>query len=176
MPVNEMKMPERDRAASQIATAGETMQHGREGALPALLFENARGIVVGLARMDDQRQPGLARRGDMAAKAALLRLARRVVVVIIEAGFADRHDFGMPRARDQIGRAHVELFMGVMRVRADRAEHVGKALGDGEQLRLALHARGNRHHARDAGGAGAPDHGVKLRRQNRENRDGNGCR
>ena len=98
-----------------------------------------------------------------AAKAALLRLARRVVVVVIEAGFADRHDFGMPRGRDQIGRGYVELFMGVMRMRADRAEHVGKALGDGEQFRLALHSRGNRDHALDPGGAGARDHGVKLR-------------
>ena len=71
------------------------MQHRREGALPCFFFENARGVVVGLARMDDQRQAGLARGRDMGAKAALLRLARRVVVVIIEPGLAERHDFGL---------------------------------------------------------------------------------
>ena len=102
------------------------------------------------------------RRGDMRAKAALLRLARRVVVVVIEAGFAQRHDFRVPRQRDEIGRRHVEFFMGVMRVRADRAKHVRKALGDGEQVRLALDARGNRHHALDAGGTGARHDGVEL--------------
>ena len=93
------KVPERDGAAGEIAAAGETMQHGGEGALPRFFFEDARGIVVGLAGMDDERQAGLARGGDMGAKSALLRLARRVVVVVIEPGFADRHDFGMPRAR-----------------------------------------------------------------------------
>ena len=78
------------------------MQHGREDALPCFLFEDARHIVVGVARMDDQRQTGFARRRDVAAKAALLRVARRVIVVVVEAGLADRHDFGMPRARDQV--------------------------------------------------------------------------
>ncbi len=155
-------MPERDRAAGEIGAAGKAMQHRGEGALPAFLFENARGIVVGLARMDDERQAGLARRRDMRAKAALLRLARRVVVVVIEAGFAERHDFRVPRQRDEIGRRHVELFMGVMRMRADRAKHVGKALGDREQVRLALDPRRNRHHALDAGGAGARHHGIEL--------------
>src|SRR5437868_5548024 len=32
------------------------MQHGREGPLPAFLFENARGVLVGLPRVDHQRQ------------------------------------------------------------------------------------------------------------------------
>ena len=94
MPVKEMKSPSAMARRARFAAAGETMQHGREGALPGFLFEDARGVGVGLARMDDQRQSGLARRRDMGAKAALLRLARRVVVMIIEAGLAERHDFG----------------------------------------------------------------------------------
>ena len=72
------------------------------------------------------------------AKAALLRVARRIVVVIVEPGFADRHDFRVLRPRDEIGRRHVELLMGVMRMRADRAIDVGKALGDRKQIGLAL--------------------------------------
>src|ERR1700726_3388441 len=106
-------MPERYGAAGEIGTAGKTMQHGGEGALPCFLFEDARHVVVGVARMDDQRQPGFARRRDMAAKAALLRLARRVVVVIVEAGLADGHYLGMPRARDQVARRHMQFLMGV---------------------------------------------------------------
>jgi hypothetical protein len=34
----------------------------------------------------------------------------------------------------EAGLREVELLVGVVRVRADRAEHVGKALGDGEDL------------------------------------------
>ena len=86
---------ERDRAPRQLAAAGEAMQHGREGALPRFLLQDARHVVVGLARMDDQRQSGLARRRDVVAEALLLRVARAVVVVIVEPGLADRHDLGM---------------------------------------------------------------------------------
>ena len=111
------------------------MQHGREGALPRFLLEDARHVGVGLARMDDQRQAGLARRGDMGAEALLLRVARRVVVVIVEAGLADRDDLRMARARDQVGRASTSSSScGVMRMRADRAVDVGKALGDRQHV------------------------------------------
>src|SRR5580692_943012 len=109
-------MPERDRSAGEIGAAGETVQHGREGALSCLFFENTCGVVVGLARMDDQRQSGLARGGDMSTKTPFLRLARRTVVVVVESRFTQRHDFGPARARDQIGRAHVKLLMSVMRM------------------------------------------------------------
>jgi hypothetical protein len=35
--------------------------------------------------------------------------------------------------------AEIELLMGVVRMGADRAEHVGKALGDSEQVALPAH-------------------------------------
>ena len=95
-------MPEFDRGEGKIAAAGETMQHGREGALPGFLGQDPRHVVVGLARMDDQRQPGFTCRGNMLAQALLLRRARRGVIMIIEAGFADRHDLRMLRNRDQV--------------------------------------------------------------------------
>ena len=78
------------------------MQHGREGALPRFLLQDPRHVVVGVARMDDQRQPGRARRGDVGAEALLLRVARAVVVVIVEPGLADRDHLGMARARDEL--------------------------------------------------------------------------
>ena len=115
------------------------MQHGREGALPGFLFENPRRVGVGIARMDHERQAGLARRGDMGAKAALLRVARAAVVVVVEPGFADaRRPLGCARARDKIGRGDVRFLVRVMRMRADRAIDVGKALGDREQLGVPL--------------------------------------
>ena len=81
MPVNEMNRPSAIARARELAAAGEAMQHGREGALPGLLLQDSRHVVVRLAGMDDQRQPGRARGGDMVAEAALLRVARAVVIV-----------------------------------------------------------------------------------------------
>ena len=111
-----------------------------------------RHVVVGLARMDDQRQAGLARGRDMGAEALLLRVARAVVVVIVEPGFADRHHLGMARARDQVGGRDVELLVGVVRMGADRAADLGKPLGDRDELGVPLHPGRDRHHAADAGG------------------------
>ena len=45
--------------------------------------------------MDDERQAELAREGDLGAKDALGDVARRVIIVIVETGFADADAFGM---------------------------------------------------------------------------------
>jgi len=66
------------------------------------------------------------------------------------------------RTRDQIVGRDVELFMRVMRMRADRAGHARKALGDAEHLRMAAHPRRDRHHATDSGRRGARHHRVEL--------------
>ena len=153
---------ERDGAPRKLRTAGEAMQHSREGALPGFFFENARHVGVGFARMDDQRQAGLARGGDMGAKSALLRIARAVVVVIIEPRFADRDDFRVPRMGDQIVRRDVQLFVRIMRMRADRAKNIGKALCDRQHAGEAAHARRDGDKAPDAGVSGARDDRVEL--------------
>ena len=82
------------------------MQHGWEGALPAFLLENAGHVVVGFARMDHQRQSGLSRGGDMGTETLFLRFARRLVVVIIESGLADRDNFWVARFLNQFGRGN----------------------------------------------------------------------
>ena len=56
----------------------------------------------------------------------------------------------------------VELLVGVVRMGADRAEHVGKALGDRKQIGVLLHPRRDRHHAADAGRPARADDGVEL--------------
>jgi hypothetical protein len=127
------------------------VQHGREGPLPHFVLEDARG-VSSASRVWITSGSFVARAAAMwVRKPWRLRVARRVVVVIVEAGFADRHDLGMLRARDQVVGRDVELLMGVMRMRADRAGHVGKALRDRQHLRMTLHAGRDRHHAADAG-------------------------
>ena len=139
-----------------------TMQHGREGALPRFLFQNPRHIGVGFARMDDQRQPGFARGRNMLAKALCLRVARALVVVIVEAGLADRHDFRIFRQSDQRFGVDIQFLMRVVRMGADRAENLRKFLRDRQHLRKFAHARADGDQARDAGGARARDHRVEL--------------
>ena len=81
-------------------------------------------VVVGVAGMDDERQLGLARRRDVPEERRPLRLAGRVVVVVVEPGLADRHHLRIGGEPDQVFRRDVRLFGGVVRMRADRAEDV----------------------------------------------------
>ena len=78
-------------------------------------------VGVGLARVDLERQPGLARGGDVAAEAFGLRLGRRVLVVVVEARLADGDDLRVLReAHDLVGRMS-QLLVRVVGMRADRA-------------------------------------------------------
>ena len=52
--------------------------------------------------MDDQRQAGEARRGDVAAQAYLLRFLRCIVVKVVEPGFTDTYNLWMRRKFDQL--------------------------------------------------------------------------
>ena len=80
------------------------MEDEGEGPLPAFVLEDRHHVVVGAARMDDQRQSGLPRGGDVRAEALRLRRPRRLVVVVVEPGLADGHDLRMRREPDQLGR------------------------------------------------------------------------
>ena len=71
---------------------------------PISSVEDPRHVGIALARMDDERQPGLARRRDVAAKAVLLGVARAEIVVIVEPGLADRDHLGMAAARHEVRR------------------------------------------------------------------------
>src|SRR5215470_13228986 len=98
----------------------------------------------------------------MRPEALLLRGAGAEVIVIVEPRLPDRHHLGMARARNEIVDADIELLVGVVRMSADRAVDVRKALGDGEHLVVALDAGRDGDEPRDAGGLRARDHGVEL--------------
>ena len=176
MPVKEMNSPSAIPRRARLAAAGVAMQHRREGALRRLLLQYSRHILVRVARMDDERQAGGARGGDVVAKSAFLGLSRAVVVVVVEPGLADRNHLGMARAADQLVDADIELLLGVVRMGADRAVHVGEALGDGEHLGVSLDVGRDADDARNAGAACARDDAVELAGKVRENRGGSGCR
>ena len=95
-------------------------------------------------------------------KAGFLRVARALVVVIVEAGLADRHHFRMLGKRDQRLGIDVEFLVGIMRMRADRAENLRIFLGNRQHLRQLTHAGGDGDHAADAGRPRPPDHRVEL--------------
>jgi hypothetical protein len=89
-------------AARQLQPAGVTVKDEREGSpLPHGLLQRAGHVVVGRSRMNDERQPGLARGLDVLLEAPSLR---RVValVVIVEPGLADSHAAGMRAEADQL--------------------------------------------------------------------------
>ena len=134
------------------------MDQAGEAALGMLVLEDVAGFPIGIARMHDQRQAGLARRGDVGAEALGLLLARAVLVVEVEAGLADADDLGMARRLDQaVGRA-LPLLLRLVRMNAHRAPDIGMAFGDRAHLVELVEPRADGQHAGHARAAGARQH------------------
>src|SRR5262245_18147844 len=112
--------------------------------------------------MNDQRKAGRARGRDVIAEAPLLRITRAEVVMIVEAGYADRDSLRMLGEAHDLLDADIELLVGVVRMCADRAEHVGIALRDGKKLGAPVHPRRDRHHAPYPSRARSADDDVEL--------------
>ena len=138
------------------------MQDEGEGPLPRLLFQDRGHVVVGRARVDDQRQPGFARGGNVGAEALRLRLARGVVVMIVEAGLADRHHLRVGGKAHQLGRGDVQFFRRIVRMGADRAIDLVERFRDFKNLWKLPDPGRDRHHAPDPGSEGAGDDGLPL--------------
>ena len=82
--------------------------------------------------------------------------------MIVEACFADGDGLAMLGEAHDVLDADIELLMGVVRMRADRAEHVGIALRDGTELPVTLDARRDRDHAPYPRGARSSHDGIEL--------------
>ena len=144
-----------------LARHGEAIGHMAEGYTRAA----AGNIGVGIPRVDHQRQARLAGGGDMRPEALLLNVARAVIVMIVEPGLADRHHLGMTGQRHQFLDRDVWLLGGIMRMRADRAEHSVMRLDERDQLVEAPHPRRDRHHQADAGRPGAGENRLDVARK-----------
>ncbi len=153
---------ELDADARQIRTRRKAMQKEREGALPCLLGQDRRHVVVGRTAVNDERQTGFARRRDMPAQTLDLRFARRVVVEVIETRLADRHHLRVRREPDEIVNGDIELFIRIVRMRADGTEDVRIGFGDRKDRVEPLHAGRDRDHLADARCARALDDSVAL--------------
>ena len=68
----------------------------------------------------------------------------------------------MPRAPDELIDADVQLLVRVMRMGADRAVDIGKALGDGKHLGVPFDPRRDGDDTHDPGRPRARNHGIEL--------------
>src|SRR5260370_12969361 len=82
--------------------------------------------------------------------------------MVVESGLSERDHLGMARAPDELIDADVQLLVRVMRMGADRAVDIGKALGDGEHLGVPFDPRRDGDDPRDAGRLRARNHGIEL--------------
>ncbi len=99
-----------------------------ERSLPGFLAENFGGFAIGVAGMHDERQLARPRGLGVGAEDYFLPRARAVLVVEVEAAFADPDHPGMlrePSQRRGVGRRLARCLMGVD---ADRAPDVIIAL------------------------------------------------
>src|SRR5690606_1280981 len=74
--------------------------------------------------MNDERKAGAAGYGNVRAKKIALNCAVRLVVIVIESGFADPDDAGMAGGLHQRRFAEIGMVVGLMRVNADAGPDV----------------------------------------------------
>ena len=138
------------------------MQQGGERAPRLLVLEDGDHVVVGVARVDDQRQAGPARRVDVTAEHRRLIGSGRAVIEIVEPGFADGDALGMGGKADEIVGGDVYLLGGLVRMRADGTEDGVVAVGDGGDVGKATDAGADGHHQTNVGSLGAGDQLIGL--------------
>src|ERR1700730_3898265 len=112
--------------------------------------------------MNDNRQPALPSGRDMSAENPRGDVAGRLIVTIIEPGFANADAFRVARQREQAILRHFGFFMRVMRMCSNRAKDVLIGFGEQADRTKSFRAGRNGDHPLEAGSAGAFDHGIAL--------------
>ena len=95
------------------------MKDSAEAAGAPVLIENRETIVPGVAAVDDDRQLRRARLRELPAKNLLLHVARRMIVVIVEAHLAPADHRGLPRQLVELREMFLGDFIRVVRMDAD---------------------------------------------------------
>ena len=138
------------------------MDEARKGAGFVLFQQYSRHIGVRVAGMDDDRKAGFPGRPDMGAEAFFLEVAGAVVVVEIEARFAEADDLRVGGHAYQVFGRHLGFVPDIMGMDADGAEDVVVFLGDGEHAFKRGDAGADGQHVADPGLAGAGHDGVEF--------------
>ena len=150
-PENEIESPRPSAVSASAREEVKQWSRARNRPCPISSRQDCRDIVVGVARMDDEREVELARKRDLPTKDALGDVTRRVVVMIVEASLADADTFGMIGECAHGGEVLRPLSSRLMRMRADREKDVLVPLRDRDDARGLRYAGADGDHALDAG-------------------------
>ena len=161
-PENEIESPSPSAVSASSREEVKQWSRARNRPCPISLRQDRGDIVVGVARMDDERQVELAGERDMPTKDSLGDIARRVVIVIIEPRLADPDAFGMSGESAHGGEILGPLPRRLMRMRADGEEDVVVPLRDGDHACGLRHFGADGDHALDAGPPRALDDPIKV--------------
>ena len=112
------------------------MHHAGISALGILVAQDRCHILIRIAAVDNQRQAGFARGGNVDAQGLLLRLRTFGGIVIIQSGLADADHLGVLRDLQQLLQCRHRLGRDTHRVGACGVEDGGVRLGDGAHGRL----------------------------------------
>ena len=125
---------QRDRQAqiedflAELRRGREAMDERGKRPLPHLVRQDGERILLGIARMDDEREVRSSCDRDVEAKQALLHGAVGMLVVIVEPRFADTDDAGVLGRLEQRVFAEVLMVVRVMRVDTDARIDIGGAM------------------------------------------------
>ncbi len=123
------------------------------GPLPHFLAQDGERIFLRIAGVDDERKAGRAGRSDMGAEAALLPGAVAMIVIIVEAGFADADHARVGSAFDQLGRVDMGMLVGLVGMDSHCGVDIGLLFGCREHRIPFAFARRYVEHQADASGA-----------------------
>src|SRR3546814_9434989 len=106
------------------------MDDAGEGPLPHFLGEDGVRVVFGVAGVNDDGKAAFACGSDVGAEAVALPVAVGVVIVEVEAAFADADDARMAGALDEGFGFDVGMGVGLVRVNPDGGPDIPFPLGD----------------------------------------------
>src|SRR5258705_5696333 len=150
--------------------AGEAVQNPAEASWPPVFVDHVQTIGPGIAAVNDDGKLCLLRKGHLIAEDAVLRFARRMIVVVVETDLAPGDDFGMLRQLSQLIQMLLRDFLGFMGMNANGGVNPVMLFGKwqcGIEL-LAARPGADSEQSRDSSRTRAIEHGFAVLRELRE--------
>ena len=139
------------------------MQNAGKCALGHFILDDRGNIIVGITRMDNDRQPQLAGNADLHTETLSLFGARRVIIEVIKPSLADGDTFGMIGSREKgITVTGKRFICRLMRVHTSAEPHIVMSLGDFAWSMTGAQLHTNRDDLADAGILGARQHPRQI--------------
>jgi hypothetical protein len=138
------------------------MEKTLNGALPHFILQDRSDIFVRVSGVNDDWETGLPGGRNMGAENPCANVTRRLVIMIIEPGFANTDAFRVTRQGYETIQGYFGFFMRVMGMRPNRAKDVFISLSETADRVKGIRSGRNGDHPPNPGGAGAFDHGISL--------------